>query len=108
MVYHCPEHITVNTWHVAGENEQPPRGTAVKQCFQSSQWTAITMLVLYDVQSKEGISPGIGMAGTDYNLFDKWTEHVDSLIDESLTIGSKQCLVAAKSTAAPSCEYSTI
>lgn len=50
----------------------------------------------------------IGMAGTDYNLFDKWTEQVDSLIDESLTIGSKQCLVAAKSTAAPSCEDSTI
>lgn len=59
------------------------------------------MLVLYDIQPKEGIGPGIGMAGTDYNLFDKWTEQVDSLIDESLTIGSKQCLVAAKSTAAP-------
>ena len=60
------------------------------------------MLVLHNVQSKEGIGLGIGMAGADQHLSDKRMEQVSSLTDERLAVGSKERFVAAKPTAVAS------
>ena len=60
------------------------------------------MQILHNVQSKEGIGLGIGMAGTDQHLSDKRMEQVSSLTDERLAVGSKECFVAAKPTAVAS------
>ena len=99
MADHRLECFAIYIGHVAREDEQPRGRATIEHCLQPSQWSAVAVQILYNIQVQEGIGHSISMTGTDEHLTAERMEQTRSPRNQCLAVGREQGFVASEPTA---------